>query len=134
MNLSDYEEEYVYEVPEYDGDFSEDYEEYDEEEEIYDEYESYTEPYEGETEYYEYIPDDALTVVYQYYDYVNTGQYELAYDMIGGNWKLSSPSLEEFATAYAQTSSAMIIDPYVYDNGDGTFQVYLTLEASRICG
>jgi hypothetical protein len=38
-------------------------------------YESYTEQYEGETEYYEYIPDDALTVVYQYYDYVIAGQY-----------------------------------------------------------
>lgn len=133
MNLSDYEEEYVYEVPEYDGDLAEDYEEYEEyeEEETYDEYESYTEPYEGETEYYEYIPDDALTVVYQYYDYVNAGQYELAYDMIGGNWKLSSPSLEEFAAGYAKTSNTTIIDPYVYDNGDGTFQVDLTLEAQE---
>ena len=49
MNLSEYEEEYEYEVPEYDGDFAEDNKEYEEhEEDTYDEYESYTEPYEGE--------------------------------------------------------------------------------------
>jgi serine protease Do len=44
---------------------------------------------------------------------VNAGQYELAYEMIGGNWKLSSPSLEEFAAGYAQTSSTTIIDSSV---------------------
>jgi serine protease Do len=126
MNLTVYEEEYEFELPEYDGDLYGDYGEH-EEEKTYEDYESY----EGDTEYYDFIPDDALTVVYTYYDYVNTGQYEQAYDLIGGNWKASSPSIDEFAAGYAQTLHTTIIDPSVYDNGDGTYQVDLTIEAQE---
>jgi serine protease Do len=124
MNLTVYEEEYEFELPEYDGELYEDYE-------GNEEYDSYTEPNDGVTEYYDFIPDDALGVVYHYYDYLNAGQYEQAYELIGGNWKASSPSLEEFASGYAQTLHTTIIDPYVYDNGDGTYQVDLTIEAKE---
>lgn len=124
MNLTVYEEEYEFELPEYDGELYEDYE-------GYEEYDSYTEPNDGVTEYYDFIPDDALGVVYHYYDYLNAGQYEQAYELIGGNWKASSPSLEKFAAGYAQTLNTSIIDPYVYDNGDGTYQVDLTIEAQE---
>jgi serine protease Do len=134
MNLTEYEEDFDYELPEYDGDLSEDYEEYDggetnQEDEADAEY--YSEPYEGDTEYYEFIPDDALAVVYAFYEYVNTRKYEQAYDLIGGNWKASSPSLEKFAAGYVQTLRTTIIDPTVYDNGNGTFQVDLTIEAQE---
>lgn len=124
MNLTVYEEEYEFELPEYDGELYEDYE-------GYEEYYSYTEPNDGVTEYYDFIPDDALGVVYHYYHYLNAGQYEQAYELIGGNWKASSPSLEKFAAGYAQTLQTTIIDPYVYDNGDGTYQVDLTIEAQE---
>ncbi|ANC78782.1 hypothetical protein ABE65_019060 [Fictibacillus phosphorivorans] len=148
MKLTPYEEDYQYdyEVPEYDGDLSEEYEEYNEEDsyeeygsaedaEIYEEYSE--EPYEDE--YYGEGFDSSLdltseyaeSMVYTYYDYVNAGEYSLAYDLIGGNWKASSPSLEEFTEGYAQTLSTYITNSYVTDNGDGTFQVEITLEAQE---
>ncbi|MQR94637.1 S1C family serine protease [Fictibacillus phosphorivorans] len=156
MNLQPYEEDhdFDYEIPEYDGDLSEDYsgedsyyeddgtdadtdtglnEEYSEEPyEEYEEddyyYEDYDEEYDSS---YEVTPDDAIYTVQEYYNYVNAGEYELAYDLIGGNWKASSPSLEEFAEGYAQTLYTTITNSSVSDNGDGTYQVDITLEAQE---
>jgi serine protease Do len=112
MNLSDYEENYEFEVPEYDGDitdyFEEDYEE--EEDEGYDTdtgldiEEEYPEekPYDEERYHYVLTSDVAAATVFAYYNNVNAGYYKDAYNLIGGNWKTSSPS-SRFCGIYANT-------------------------------
>lgn len=146
MNLQPYEEDHQfdYEIPEYDGDLSEDYNgensyygddgtDADTDTGMNEEYsEEYYEDYDEEYDFsYELTSDDAVYTVQEYYNYVNSGEYEMAYDLIGGNWKASSPSLEKFAQGYAQTLYTTITSSYVSDNGDGTYQVDITLEAQE---
>jgi serine protease Do len=136
MKLSDYEEYYEFEVPEYDGDITDSYEEdYEEEND-----EGYgtdagldiEEEYPAEDPYpYELTSDEAAAIVFAYYDNVNAGFYEEAYNLIGGNWKASSPSLADFAAGYANTVNTTITYYTVHDNGNGTFQVDISLEAEE---
>lgn len=152
MVFEEYQEYYDFEVPEYEGDITEDYdEEYDsdtsygtdedygvEEDESYTDEYQYVEEYPFEEDYpYEeeyqdgqnLIEDEAAAVVDEYYNYINQGDYWSAYELIGGNWKASSPSVEEFAAGYANTLSTSILESSVRMNEDSTYQVDITLEA-----
>ncbi|MFG6496258.1 trypsin-like peptidase domain-containing protein [Fictibacillus sp. UD] len=147
MELSDNEVDYNYEVPIYEGDLTEDYDDEDSDEDYSQEYgtdegydieEEYSEEEPYEEDYYEEGPyaegltaDEAVATVYTYYDYVNSGDYEQAYNLIGGNWKTTTPSLEEFAAGYEFTLSSIITDYSFHENGDGTFQVDISLEAQE---
>jgi serine protease Do len=130
MNLTNYEEDYEFEIPEYDGDITDDYgEEYQEDYgtdaglDVEEEYPEEDPHHEGLTS------GNAVGAVYFYYEYINNRDYEQAYNLIGGNRKASLPSQEEFAAGYANTLSTSISITKMYMNNDGTYQVELTLEA-----
>ncbi|MFC7371110.1 S1C family serine protease [Fictibacillus iocasae] len=139
MTFAHFEEEYEFEVPEYDGDITEDYrgddygEEYSEEysDEYTDDYgdEGYPEETDGDDHYL--TSYDAENAVYAFYDAVNRGSYPEAYEIIGGGWKATSPSLEDFAAGYENTLSTQITSSSVSDNGDGTFTVSISLTAEE---
>jgi serine protease Do len=130
MNLTDYQEDYEFEIPEYDGDITDDYGEEYQEDYGTDAGLDVEEEYPEEDPYYEGLTSgDAVGAVYFYYEYINSKDYEQAYNLIGGNWKASLPSQEEFAAGYTNTLSTSISITKMYMNDDGTYQVELTLEA-----
>jgi serine protease Do len=153
MTLSSYEDDYEFEVPEYSGEITEEYEEeykegYDEEYHDSEDYDGYVdEEYDtgaGENSEEEYpfeepveeLPrltsDEATDLVFTYYDYINDGYHEEAYNLISGNWKASYPTLEEFTSDETNIRAATITSDTFYENGDGTIQVDVIVESYDI--
>jgi serine protease Do len=140
MVFDQYEDYYEFEVPEYEGDVVEEDQEDTGDDSTYETDENYnsdeTNSYYEEYPYDEELQEDgfvteeeAIGLVNDYYSFINRGDYWSAYELIGGNWKASSPPVEEFAEGYTNTLSTTITETSVYLNDDNTCQVTITLKA-----